>query len=81
MTFHLPYLPPFICPPLSAPPAALETHLSTNSAAMVHCGGGKGRAGTVLACYMCKHGLQKIQAGEEEPPQMTAEESVSLLDS
>ena len=24
---------------------------------MVHCGGGKGRAGTVLACYMCQHGL------------------------
>ena len=27
---------------------------------VVHCGGGKGRAGTVLACYLCKHGLKPL---------------------
>eukprot|EP00798_Chlamydomonas_sp_ICE-L_P018252 gene18252-24705_t len=36
---------------------ALEECISSGHAALVHCGGGKGRAGTVLACFMCRHGI------------------------
>ena len=42
---------------------AMERCVSSGSAVMVHCGGGKGRAGTVLACYMCQHGLLPMTTG------------------
>jgi hypothetical protein len=47
-------------------------------AVLVHCGGGKGRAGTVLACYLCKHGLDAPAAGVQ-PPVMSAEAAVSTI--
>ena len=62
------------------PSAALEAHLSSGSAAMVHCGGGKGRAGTIIACFMCKYGLERhlVQMpAVDTPPRMSAEDSVS----
>lgn len=30
---------------------------SVSDAVLIHCGGGKGRAGTFLACYLMRHGL------------------------
>ncbi|KAJ3162136.1 hypothetical protein HDU86_005834 [Geranomyces michiganensis] len=35
----------------------LVTSLPANEAALVHCGGGKGRAGTFAACYLCACGF------------------------
>lgn len=31
----------------------------TNLPLLVHCGGGKGRAGTVAACYLAAYGYRK----------------------
>ncbi|GIL69057.1 hypothetical protein Vretimale_17378 [Volvox reticuliferus] len=36
--------------------AAMDVAAAAAPAVLVHCGGGKGRAGTVLACYLCKYG-------------------------
>ncbi|KAG6817576.1 hypothetical protein H0H87_006953 [Tephrocybe sp. NHM501043] len=45
---------------------------------MVHCGGGKGRAGTVVACYMAAFGFEKPHFDQTQPA-MSAPEAVSLL--
>lgn len=45
---------------------------------LLHCGGGKGRAGTVAACYLAAFGFQKPVAGQTHP-EMTAHESISQL--
>lgn len=45
---------------------------------LVHCGGGKGRAGTVAACYLAAFGFQKAIPGQDHPA-MSAQESVSHL--
>jgi len=42
--------------------------------AMVHCGGGKGRAGTVAACLLLRYGLTSVQSGLE----MEHEEGLSV---
>ena len=52
---------------------------------LVHCGGGKGRAGTVLACYLLKHGLLDLSTSSEEDPsfihlpEMTADEAIRAI--
>lgn len=51
-----------------------------------HLGGGKGRAGTYLACFLVKHGLdyQAPETNETEesyscPPKLSSSEAISLL--
>lgn len=46
---------------------------------MVHCGGGKGRAGTMIACYLAVYGFQSPTAQEWTQPCMTANEAVEKL--
>ncbi|KAJ3034405.1 hypothetical protein HDV00_005061 [Rhizophlyctis rosea] len=46
---------------------------------VVHCGGGKGRAGTLLACYMCKWGLELPSADGWCGQGMAAGEAMSAL--
>ncbi len=51
-------------------------------AVLVHCGGGKGRAGTVLACYLCKHGVAAPEPGCRTAvgePAMSADAAVRLI--
>ncbi|OBZ68572.1 Dual specificity protein phosphatase 23 [Grifola frondosa] len=45
---------------------------------LIHCGGGKGRAGTVAACYLVAYGFAKPQPNRREP-RMTAKEAISAL--
>ncbi|KAJ3544850.1 hypothetical protein NMY22_g2641 [Coprinellus aureogranulatus] len=45
---------------------------------LVHCGGGKGRAGTVAACYMSACGFKR-PSYDKTQPEMPASEAVSLL--
>ena len=45
---------------------------------LVHCGGGKGRAGTVAACYMVAFGFNKPLLHLSQPT-MTASEAISTL--
>ena len=40
-------------------------NLPSNGAALIHCGAGKGRAGTFAACYMAKYGLGGPVKGTE----------------
>jgi len=56
--------------------------------AMVHCGGGKGRAGTVAACMLLRYGLNGVGAAAAGPPptagggtlcQMQSDEVITLL--
>jgi len=46
---------------------------------IVHCGGGKGRAGTFLACYLLKHGLGTTSSVGEGGCRMSASEAIELL--
>ncbi|KAJ8079568.1 hypothetical protein PM082_011155 [Marasmius tenuissimus] len=45
---------------------------------LVHCGGGKGRAGTVVACYLAAYGFSKPKP-DQDHPEMSAKEAVSTL--
>lgn len=45
---------------------------------LIHCGGGKGRAGTVAACYMAAFGFGKPRV-DQHHPELSAPEAVSLL--
>lgn len=45
---------------------------------LIHCGGGKGRAGTVAACYMAAFGFGKPRPNQTHP-ELAAPEVVSLL--
>jgi atypical dual specificity phosphatase len=45
---------------------------------LVHCGGGKGRAGTVAACYIAAFGFGKPHLNQEHP-ELSAPEAISLL--
>ncbi|GLB43541.1 putative ATP dependent DNA ligase [Lyophyllum shimeji] len=45
---------------------------------LVHCGGGKGRAGTVAACYMAAFGFGKPRPNQTHPA-LSASEAVALL--
>ena len=51
---------------------------STKLPILVHCGGGKGRAGTVAACFLVAFGFQKPQFHLSQPT-MTASEAISVL--
>ncbi|KAL1916184.1 uncharacterized protein VTP21DRAFT_5801 [Calcarisporiella thermophila] len=50
-------------------------------ATLVHCGGGKGRAGTVLAIFIALFGLQPLPPPSQEPikPEMDANTAISLI--
>jgi atypical dual specificity phosphatase len=45
---------------------------------LVHCGGGKGRAGTVAACYIVAHGFNKPDPSRSYPA-MSAPEAIAAL--
>ncbi|QRW05852.1 ATP-dependent DNA ligase [Ceratobasidium sp. AG-Ba] len=52
------------------------------SPVLIHCGGGKGRAGTVAACYLAAFGFLPIPeqaASDEATPAMSANEAISVL--
>jgi atypical dual specificity phosphatase len=61
---HLP-VPDFHCPTpeqLDSGIAAIERTLDQGHRVMIHCGGGLGRSGTLLACYLVRRGLSPEQA-------------------
>lgn len=35
----------------------IDTHINAGQAVYVHCRGGRGRTGTVVGCYLARHGL------------------------
>ncbi|KAJ7762358.1 pfkB family carbohydrate kinase-domain-containing protein [Mycena maculata] len=45
---------------------------------LVHCGGGKGRAGTVAACYLAAYGFHK-PVPHQASPEMTAPDAIASL--
>ncbi|KAJ3573068.1 hypothetical protein NP233_g2671 [Leucocoprinus birnbaumii] len=45
---------------------------------LVHCGGGKGRAGTVIACYLAAYGFKKPNPCLTQP-EMTALSAITVL--
>ncbi|KAJ7054034.1 ATP dependent DNA ligase [Mycena amicta] len=46
---------------------------------LVHCGGGKGRAGTVAACYLAAYGFRRPSGAHQTQPEMTAPDAISSL--
>lgn len=56
----------------------MEHEASRGGRILVHCGGGKGRAGTVLACWMVRHGLETYSTSRDAP-KMGGEEAVRVL--
>ncbi|AYV75980.1 MAG: hypothetical protein Terrestrivirus4_28 [Terrestrivirus sp.] len=55
----------------------IEENLSMGTGVMIHCLGGKGRTGTLLACYIAKNGLSRFPA--INPPCMYPAETIKLL--
>ncbi|KAL0951960.1 hypothetical protein HGRIS_008611 [Hohenbuehelia grisea] len=53
-------------------------HDEENRPLLIHCGGGKGRAGTVAACYLAAYGFNAPQLDLTQPT-MSAEEAVTKL--
>ncbi|RDX50518.1 ATP dependent DNA ligase [Lentinus brumalis] len=49
-----------------------------NTPMSIHCGGGKGRAGTVAACYLVAYGFAKPDSRRTEPA-MSAKEAIAAL--
>ncbi|KAJ7665047.1 ATP dependent DNA ligase [Mycena polygramma] len=45
---------------------------------LVHCGGGKGRAGTVAACYLAAYGFHR-PAPHQDRPEMNAPDAIASL--
>ncbi|KAK7056431.1 hypothetical protein VNI00_002986 [Paramarasmius palmivorus] len=45
---------------------------------LIHCGGGKGRAGTVIASYLAAYGFSKSQPNQDHP-EMSANDAISAL--
>ncbi|KAK0467007.1 ATP dependent DNA ligase [Desarmillaria tabescens] len=45
---------------------------------LVHCGGGKGRAGTVAACYLVAYGFGKPHPNQDHP-EITAHDAIATL--
>ncbi|WVW79538.1 hypothetical protein I302_101507 [Kwoniella bestiolae CBS 10118] len=50
----------------------------SNLPVLVHCGGGKGRAGTAIACYLASYGFNR-PTGDRSHPFMSASEAISKL--
>ncbi|CAF1450027.1 unnamed protein product [Adineta ricciae] len=50
-----------------------------NAPLLIHCGGGKGRAGTMIACYLAVYGFQSPSAQEWTQPRMSAGEAIEKL--
>lgn len=46
---------------------------------LIHCGGGKGRAGTMIACYLAIYGFQMPTAQAWSQPIMSAGEAIQKL--
>lgn len=51
----------------------------TKTPLLVHCGGGKGRAGTMIACYLAVYGFQSPMTQEWRQPCMTAAQTIDKL--
>ncbi|TBU48279.1 ATP dependent DNA ligase [Dichomitus squalens] len=49
-----------------------------NTPMLIHCGGGKGRAGTVAACYLVAYGFAKPDSIRTEPA-MSAKDAIAAL--
>jgi atypical dual specificity phosphatase len=49
------------------------------SSVLVHCGGGKGRAGTIIACYLVAFGFNLPNVEDWQQPFMTANEAIDQL--
>lgn len=49
-----------------------------NTPMLIHCGGGKGRAGTVAACYLVAYGFAKPDSSRTEPA-MSASQAIAAL--
>ncbi|KAH7330622.1 hypothetical protein B0J17DRAFT_678834 [Rhizoctonia solani] len=56
-------------------------HGPGGSPVLVHCGGGKGRAGTVAACYLAAFGFEPIPSNLpcDASPAMSANEAISMI--
>lgn len=52
----------------------IKSEADSGGATLVHCGGGKGRAGTVLACWVALYGLGREEKGGV--PVMSSQEAV-----
>ena len=75
------YLPvPNYCPPSIEQMDLIITLLGDESKLplLIHCGGGKGRAGTVAASYIAAFGFSKPRFNQAHP-EISAQEAVSLL--
>ncbi|KAF7307492.1 ATP dependent DNA ligase [Mycena indigotica] len=46
---------------------------------LVHCGGGKGRAGTVAACYLAAYGFRRPSGAHQTQPAMSAPDAIASL--
>lgn len=58
----------------------IENAISQNNSVIVHCGGGKGRAGTVLACFMAKHGLDgSLNRNMDNVPYYSTDQVINKL--
>ncbi|KAG7094138.1 hypothetical protein E1B28_007750 [Marasmius oreades] len=52
----------------------------SNLPLLVHCGGGKGRAGTVIACYIAAFGFNKPKPGHVQAhPEISAGEAIETI--
>lgn len=55
-------------------------HEPGGSPVLIHCGGGKGRAGTVAACYLATFGFAPVQdISSDATPAMSANEAIIAL--
>lgn len=54
------------------------TQNESNLPILIHCGGGKGRAGTVLACYLLAYGFQPPNSTQEQPSMSPADAIAAL---
>ena len=58
----------------------MEDCINNQRSVLVHCGGGKGRAGTVLACFVLKHGLERETIlNKNGYPVMSASKAINVI--
>ncbi|TGZ85236.1 hypothetical protein EX30DRAFT_300966 [Ascodesmis nigricans] len=58
--------------------SAILNEAENGGATLVHCGGGKGRAGSVLACYLALFGTSPTPP-LRQPPKMTSHAAIDLV--